>query len=204
VSRNITPRPVKAQGARDAHGRILERGSGSLYVHLHREAGLAHRHYVLKPWQVRFLAIFTSRPMLLLYLIGIASWGWLASQAARVPMLRGQVASLTADARRLDTLSAALTELQSRYDHVQRLLGTESTSQSVASPPARPAPARPSNAAPAAIADSTARAKATADSVARTKALTDSLARARAQADSATPRSSPPRGDTTVRSTGSG
>ena len=190
MSRNVTPRPVRAQGARDAHGRILGRGAGALYVHLHREAGLAHRHYVLRPWQVRLLAILTSWPMLILYVIGLASWGWLASQAARVPILQLQVSSLTADARRLDTLTATLTELQERYDHVQRLLsaassGTtrEPTRQQNATPSA-PRSSTTSNATtdsngvgrgaaapPRAAADSAARAKAAADSAARAKAI---------------------------------
>ncbi len=122
MTRNITPRPIKAQGARDAHGRIFERGAGALYVHMHREAGLAHRHYVLRPWQVRVVGVLTSKFMIGLYAIAIGSWGWMASQAARVPLLVREVTTLTADAQRLDTLTATLGELQSRYDHVQRLL----------------------------------------------------------------------------------
>ncbi len=193
MSRNVTPRPVRAQGARDAHGRILGRGAGSLYVHLHREAGLAHRHYVLRAWQVRLLAILTSWPMLILYIVGIASWGWLASQAARVPILQLQVSSLTADARRLDTLTATLTELQERYDHVQRLLSAASsgTTRESSRPPAATPPAPRSNAAsssptdtsgvgrsgaaatPRTATDSATRAKAVADSIARQKAIID-------------------------------
>lgn len=122
AGRNITPRPVKASGARDAHGKIFERGAGALYVHLHREAGLAHRHYVLQPWKVRILAIVTSRPMLVLYLVALGSWGWVAGQAARVPLLQQQISRLTADAQRLDTLTATLALLQSRYEQVQEML----------------------------------------------------------------------------------
>jgi hypothetical protein len=122
VTRHITPRPIKASGARDAHGRILEPGAGALYVHMHRESGLAHRHYVMKPRTVRVLSIVTSRPMLLFYFVALVTWAWMAGQAVQVPMLRSEVARLTADAQRLDTLTATLTELQSRYDQVQRLL----------------------------------------------------------------------------------
>ncbi len=124
MTRNITPRPIRASGAKDSHGRILEPGAGALYVHMHREAGLAHRHYVLKPWQVRVAAVTTSRPMLGLYVVIVLSWAWMAGQAARVPLLRSEVAALTSDAERLDTLTATLTELQSRYEQVQRLLST--------------------------------------------------------------------------------
>ena len=167
MSRNITPRPIKAQGARDAHGRIFEGGAGSLYVHMHREAGLAHRHYVLKSWQVRVLGIVTSRPMLLLYVIAIASWGWLASQSARVPLLKQEIRTLTADARRLDTLTATLAELQGRYDHVQRLLSVASAgggaARSAATDTAKRA-VRPDTIKPAARADTT-KPRARADSV---------------------------------------
>ena len=122
MTRNITPRPIKASGARDAHGRIFERGAGALYVHMHREAGLAHRHYVLQPWKVRVLAVMTSRPMLVVYVVALASWGWVAGQASRVPLLQQQISRLTADAQRLDTLTATLTLLQARYDQVQEML----------------------------------------------------------------------------------
>lgn len=122
MNRNITPRPIKASGARHAHGRILEPHVGALYVHMHRENGLAHRHYVVKPWQVRILSVVLSRPMLVLYVLGIVTWGWMASQAARVPLMQQEVSRLTRDAERLDTLTATLMELQARYDQVQRML----------------------------------------------------------------------------------
>lgn len=143
MTRNITPRPVRASGAKHAHGRIFEAGAGALYVHMHREAGLAHRHYVLKPWQVRVLAFLTSRLMLLVYLIVILSWGWMAGRAAQVPLLQREIGALTADARRLDTLSATLLELQSRYDQVQQLLSAANAAIAQRrEPPARPAAPR--------------------------------------------------------------
>jgi hypothetical protein len=123
MARNVTPRPIKATGARDAHGRILDPTSGSLYVHLHRENGLAHRHYVLRPWQVRFLSVFLSRPMFAVCFVALITWGWMAGQAARVPVLEQRIGELTKDAERLDTLTATLTELQARYTQVQQMLG---------------------------------------------------------------------------------
>jgi hypothetical protein len=127
-----TPRQVRATGARDAHGHILDREGGALFVHLHREAGLAHRHYVVKPWQVRVLAFLTSRVMLVIYVVGLVTWGWMASQAAQVPLLRHNLARLEQDAVRLDSLSATLSELQSRYDQVQRILGAATAQQAAA------------------------------------------------------------------------
>lgn len=123
MNRNLTPRPVKATGARDAHGSILDPTSGSLYVHMHRESGLAHRHYVLKAWQVRALRVLLSVPMRALYVMGIVMWWWMATQAVRVPVLQQRIGVLTREAGRLDTLTIRLTELQDRYDQVQRMLG---------------------------------------------------------------------------------
>lgn len=140
-----TPRQVKATGARDAHGRILDAEGGALYVHLHRESGLAHRHYVLRPWQVRAMSVLTSRVMLLVYVVAIVTWGWMAGQAARVPLLNQEITALRADAERLDTLTATLQELQARYDQVQRMLSAATAQQalaagrdSAAAPPATP------------------------------------------------------------------
>lgn len=127
-----TPREVRATGARTAHGHILDGEGGALYVHLHRESGLAHRHYVVRPWQVRLLSVLTARPMLLVYVVAIVTWGWMAGQAARVPLLKQEVARLEMDARRLDTLSATLAQLQARYDQVQRMLGAATAQQAAA------------------------------------------------------------------------
>lgn len=129
---NPTPREVRATGARHAHGHIFDRDGGNLYVHLHREAGLAHRHYVLKPWQVRSLAFVTSKPMLVLYVAALLTWGWMASQAARVPVLQSEITRLELDAQRLDSLSVTLSQLQSRYDQVQRMLSAASAQQAAA------------------------------------------------------------------------
>jgi hypothetical protein len=123
VNRNLTPRPIKAAGAREAHGRILDPTSGQLYVHMHRERGLSHRHYVLHGWQVRLLHLALSWPMRIIYVIALVTWGWMASQAARVPFLVAEVNTLRKEAERLDTLTATLGALQARYEQVQRLMG---------------------------------------------------------------------------------
>lgn len=146
---NPTPREVKATGARTAHGKILDATGGALYVHLHRESGLAHRHYVLRPWQVRSLSLVTARPMLLLYVAAVLTWGWMAGQAARVPFMQQEIARLESDALRIDTLSATLSQLQSRYDQVQRMLSAATQQQALAAARDTVRPERPS--APAGI-----------------------------------------------------
>lgn len=115
-------KPPRASGAHDAHGDILSKDGGKLFVHMHRQHGLSHRHYVLKPWQVSLLAGLTSRVGILLLVVGIGSWGWFASQAARAQLLEMRLAQMESDSLRLDTLQATLTELQARYDQVQKML----------------------------------------------------------------------------------
>lgn len=61
--------------------------------------------------------------MLIIYVTALVTWGWMASQALRVPLLQQRIGTLTRDAARLDTLTVRLTELQDRYDQVQRMLG---------------------------------------------------------------------------------
>lgn len=143
----LTPREVKAPAAKDAHGHILEPSSGALYVHMHREHGLAHRHYVLRPWQVRALGVLVSRPLLVFYAIAAVTWLWMASQAARVPLLRQEIAVLTADAERLDALTAQLEELRARYEQVQRMLSAASASRA-ARPDSTASPRADSSRAP--------------------------------------------------------
>ncbi|MBX7117578.1 MAG: hypothetical protein K1X31_01125 [Gemmatimonadaceae bacterium] len=140
MNRNLTPRPVRAAGAKDAHGSILDPSAGALYVHMHRESGLAHRHYVLKGWQVRTLRLLVSRPMQLVYVIAIVTMGWAWSQAARVPILLLRVGELTRDAKRLDTLTERLTQLTARYEQVQRMMAAARVPTASAKDSARVAP----------------------------------------------------------------
>jgi len=148
MARNITPRPIKASGARDAHGRILDPSTGALYVHMHRENGLAHRHYVLKTWQVRLLSVVLSRPMLVVYFVALLLWGWMAGQAAQVPILQQRIGALTKDSERLDSLTSVLDELQARYAQVQQMLGAAKS----APPPSESLAAKKDTAAPRVVA----------------------------------------------------
>ena len=61
--------------------------------------------------------------MLAIYLIALLTWGWMAGQALKVPLLQQRIGELTRDAERLDTLTATLNEVQARYTQVQQMLG---------------------------------------------------------------------------------
>ena len=92
-------------GTAATHGRIFDAEGGALHVHLHRDHGLAHRHLVLSSWQIRALRILTSRPALALLTVLLFSVGWISGQAARVPLLKREVATLTTDLERVDSLT---------------------------------------------------------------------------------------------------
>jgi biopolymer transport protein ExbB/TolQ len=131
---------------------------------MHRESGLAHRHYVLKPWQVRAARILLSRPMLLLYVSAIVTWGWMASQALRVPLLQQRIGVLTRDAQRLDTLTQRLAAMEERYNQVQRMLGAAEAASSTDSARSAAASTRPApSTTPAGAARDTARRPAVPD-----------------------------------------
>jgi hypothetical protein len=104
------------------HGNIFSRDSGSMYVHVQRENGLAHRTMVLTPWQVQLLRLLMSKWFLGVLGSVIASWGYFAVQAARVPPLTQRIAHLEHDEQRIDSLRTTLTQLQASYEQVERML----------------------------------------------------------------------------------
>lgn len=121
---------AKREARSQRHGNIFSRDSGSMYVHVQRENGLAHHTLVLRPWQVQALRVLTSRWFLIALGAGLASWGYFAIQAARVPVLNWRIAQLEQDAQRIDSLQKTLTQLQSRYEQVQRMLSVPTASKS--------------------------------------------------------------------------
>lgn len=137
------------------HGDVFDRGSGSMFIHVQRENGLAHRTMVLRPWQVQALRLLVSRWFAVILTVAVASWAYSSIQAARVPFLTTRLAHLERDAAKIDTLQATLDQVQKRYDQVQQML---SASTRPAAPVAVPkttgsaqkpgAPAKPGTATP--------------------------------------------------------
>jgi Tfp pilus assembly protein PilN len=115
-------RKSRKQPRTQRHGNIFSPDSGSMYVHVQRENGLAHHTMVLRPWQVQALRVLTSKWFLITLAVGLSSWGYFAVQSARVPMLQWRIKHLEEDAQRIDSLQKTLTQLQSRYEQVQRML----------------------------------------------------------------------------------
>jgi hypothetical protein len=104
------------------HGDVFGRGWGSMFIHVQRESGLAHRTLVLRPWQVQALRLMVSRWFALVLSCVVLSWMYFAVQTARMPFLTKRIAHLERDAAKIDTLQATLEQLQRRYDQVQQML----------------------------------------------------------------------------------
>ncbi len=104
------------------HGDVFADDMGAMIVHVQRENGLAHRTFILRLWQVRLVRTFASRWSRLVLALIVLSWGYLAFQAARVPLLTSRIADMEVDAVRLDTLQQTIRDLQVRYDQVQAML----------------------------------------------------------------------------------
>ena len=101
-----------------------------MYVHVQRENGLAHHTMVLRPWQVQALRVLTSKWFLIALGVGLASWAYFGVQAARVPLLQWRITHLEQDAQRIDSLQNTLSQLQSRYEQVQRMLSAPTSAKS--------------------------------------------------------------------------
>lgn len=93
-----------------------------MIIHVQRESGLANRTIVLTLRQVHLLrrGAWVLGGVLAVVLL---SWFYLATQAARVPVLTKQIESMQADVQQLDTLRSALNGLESRFQQVQTMLG---------------------------------------------------------------------------------
>lgn len=121
------------EGPKRGYGNIYTPNAGSMIIHVQRESGLANRTIILTMRQVRLLKIglYTAG---IVIAIGAVSWFFLASQAARVPVLTKRVTHLQTEVQRLDTLQAALDELDGRFHQVQRMLGVPVREDDLGSP----------------------------------------------------------------------
>lgn len=127
--------PGSAAPLSDGHGDVFAPDCGAMIVHVQRESGVAHRTFVFKPWQVRLLRALRHRSTRIVLGAILLSWGYLAVEAVRVPLLTQRIARMERDAARLDTLQATLVQLQARYDQVQAMLSRPAASPAVSSRP---------------------------------------------------------------------
>lgn len=125
----------RRQKAARGYGNIYTPNAGAMIIHVQRESGLANRTIVLSPRKVRWLRRSAVAAGIAFSIIA-ASWVFLAAQAARVPLLTHRLERLQHDALRIDTLQAALTELEGRYEQVQKMLGAGAPSPNASAPAA--------------------------------------------------------------------
>ncbi len=109
------------------YGNIYTPHAGAMIIHVQREGGLQNRTIILSPRQVRLLQFVTSRPAKIIAVVAAAMIVAIAVEAARVPFLSARMSRLQHAAMRLDTLERSLSELQRRYDQVERMLGAKPT-----------------------------------------------------------------------------
>lgn len=115
------PKDEKDKGGR-GYGNIYTPHAGAMIIHVQRESGLANRTIILSARKVRLMRISAIIGGALL-VVGVSSWFYLATQAARVPLLTRRLSVLEKDAQALDTLKRALAEAEGRYQQVQRMMG---------------------------------------------------------------------------------
>jgi hypothetical protein len=109
------------------YGNIYTPHAGAMIIHVQRESGLANRTLIFTQRQVRLFRI-GAIVLGTIIALGSVSWFFLAAQAAQVPLLTQRVARLQHDVARVDTLQRSLNELASRFQQVQRMMGSSMTS----------------------------------------------------------------------------
>jgi hypothetical protein len=138
----------KEKTAERGYGNIYTPHAGAMIIHVQRESGLANRTIIFTQRQVR---LFRIGAIVLASVItfGALSWFFLASQAARVPLLTRRVARLQQDVARVDTLQRSLNELAARFQQVQHMMGSSTMSAVSDSVMKKPIPATAAGAAAA-------------------------------------------------------
>ncbi|HEX7238824.1 MAG TPA: M23 family metallopeptidase [Longimicrobiaceae bacterium] len=90
----------------------------------HGEGDLSTRSFEL-PYRTLRLAAAVLLGAVLLWGGTVASWFWVAGQAARVPALQRQVAVLQKDRERVEQLSALLARMERQNEQVRMMLGAD-------------------------------------------------------------------------------
>lgn len=99
---------------------------------------LETRTYEISYGALRALVV-AGAVLLILFAVIVASWWFIASQAARVPGLEREVAALEAERGRVAELARDLALAEQQYERVRQLLGVEGSggAQEVVLPPLR-------------------------------------------------------------------
>src|SRR3954447_17190558 len=91
-------------------------------IMVQRDGALESRTVRIPVWRVR-VGIGAAVGLLIVGVVGLASYGPVMRSAARVPGLERDIARLSADNARIIELSAAVDSLERRYAQVRRMIG---------------------------------------------------------------------------------
>jgi len=90
----------------------------------HGGGGLNTRSFEISYRRLRIAALVVAAAAVL-WVVSMASWVWVAAQAARVPALKREVAALEQERVRVQQLAAMLGRMERQYEQVRMMLGAE-------------------------------------------------------------------------------
>lgn len=90
----------------------------------HGGGGLSTRSFEISYRRLRVAALVAAAAVVL-WAVSMASWVWVAAQAARVPGLTREVAQLEGERVRVQQLAAMLGRMERQYEQVRMMLGAE-------------------------------------------------------------------------------
>lgn len=99
-------------------------GRGSVSIIVQRDGALQSRTYRVPVWGFRVLIILAVALTGLL-ILGVAFYGPIARQAARVPPMEREVERLRTDNLRVRELAAVLDTVEANYERLRRMVGAD-------------------------------------------------------------------------------
>jgi murein DD-endopeptidase MepM/ murein hydrolase activator NlpD len=102
----------------------MSRGKRGLSLLMQRDGALQARTFHLPVWVLR-LTLVLAVSLLVMAVLGIAYYGPIVKQAARVPSLTAEVERLRADNLRVRELAGALDSVEANYERLRRMVGAD-------------------------------------------------------------------------------
>lgn len=102
----------------------MREGRRSVSIIVQRDGALQGRTYRIALWVLRGALVFAVA-VTVAVVLGIALYGPVARQAARVPGLLREVERLTTDNLRVRELAAALDTVEANYERLRRMVGAD-------------------------------------------------------------------------------
>jgi murein DD-endopeptidase MepM/ murein hydrolase activator NlpD len=99
-------------------------GKRSVSIIVQRDGALQSRTYRLPIWVLR-LVLIVAVAVTVLGVLGVAFYGPIVRQAARVPALAREVEQLSTDNLRIRELAGALDSVEANYERLRRMVGAD-------------------------------------------------------------------------------